>query len=241
MFQAITKIFRYYWFYASPTKLVTRRTIRSFFKATPPLHTIIEIGGGTAMMRPIIKKTCQCSKYISTDIAPTENTDVVCDATDMIFEDNEADAIVAFEVMEHIEDTNKFLSESARVIKSNGYLILSVPFMYGVHDLHDFHRWTSEGLESEISKHGFTILLVKNKGGTFLSIITLLSTYIHALIIPKESDWRSKGILRKLYFGFSTILMLPFTIASWLAFFLDEIIDRNSINPSSYILIAKKN
>ena len=112
--------------------------------------------------------------------------------------------------------------------------------MYGVHDLYDFHRWTAQGLKSEINKHGFKVLLVKNRGGVFLSVVTLLSTYIHALFRPKEDSWRSRGVSRKLYFGFSSIFMFPFVVASWIGFFLDEVIDRKSNNPSGYVVIAKK-
>lgn len=44
-----------------------------------------------------------------------------------MFIDNKFDCVTALEVLEHIYNTKRFLSEIHRVLKPNGYLILSVP------------------------------------------------------------------------------------------------------------------
>ena len=52
---------------------------------------------------------------------------VVGDATKLPFEDAEFDAVCSFEVIEHIEDAEKMLSEVKRVLKKGGNFILSTP------------------------------------------------------------------------------------------------------------------
>jgi SAM-dependent methyltransferase len=240
MIKLLTKFYRAYVFYASPTKLVIRHVTKIFFNKIPPCLSVIEIGGGNAMMRSTLQQACRSESYISTDIEPTDNTDVVCDAQNMIFSDDDADVIAAFEVMEHIPDTDKFLSEVRRVLRPNGYLVISVPFLYGKHDYQDFYRWTSQGLEYVMNKHGLKVLLVKNRGGTFLTMVTLLSNLIHSKFQPSDNSWRARGAWRKIYYGFMAIIMLPITLLSWLAFWLDITIDRNSANPSGFVLIAQK-
>lgn len=234
------KLYRAYNFYFSPTKLIFRSTVRNFFSTIPSCSRIIEIGGGNAMMRPVLKKACRANEYISTDIEPTDQTDIICDAQDMIFSDEDADVIAAFEVMEHIPDTNKFLSEVSRVLRPNGYLVISVPFLYGRHDYQDFYRWTEQGLKKVLSDNAFDIVVLKPRGGTFLSMVTLVSNYMHSLFSHLHKGWRANKLFKKAYFSFMTIVMFPIMLLSWLAFFLDLVIDRNSSNPSGYVLIAQK-
>lgn len=49
------------------------------------------------------------------------------DAGQVPFADNYFDIALSFETIEHIEDYRKFLSELARVLKDDGYLIISTP------------------------------------------------------------------------------------------------------------------
>ncbi len=240
MINLVTNLYRKYCFYSSPSKLIIKTTINDFFVSRPVCSSIIEIGGGNAMMRDILSRACRSEKYISSDIEPTDNTDVVCDAQNMGFIDQQADVIAAFEVIEHIPDTNKFLSEVYRVLRKNGYLILSFPFIYGCHDFQDFYRWTPEGIQRVLDLHGLTTVHIKSRGGTFLSIATLLSNFIHSALQPAQNSWRAKGHYRKIYFGSMTIIMFPIMVFSWVSYLMDLILDRNSSNPSGYILIAQK-
>ena len=49
------------------------------------------------------------------------------DAQQLLFADESFDVIVAFEVIEHLEDYNKFLIECKRVLKRDGIFICSTP------------------------------------------------------------------------------------------------------------------
>ncbi|BCL80774.1 class I SAM-dependent methyltransferase [Ktedonobacteria bacterium brp13] len=53
---------------------------------------------------------------------------MIMSATDLTFPDNTFDKIYSFEVIEHIPDIQKYLSEAHRVLKKNGQLILSFPW-----------------------------------------------------------------------------------------------------------------
>lgn len=51
----------------------------------------------------------------------------VADCTSLPFDDNEFDRVVSFETLEHLDAQEKLLSEFRRVLKPDGFLILSSP------------------------------------------------------------------------------------------------------------------
>jgi len=233
-------LYRYYCFYASPAKRIIRRTVYRYFKNTTKCSKVLEVGGGNAMMRNIIKRACLSDIIISTDIDPSDQTDAVCDGQCLPFSSECVDLVVAFEVIEHIPNSQKFFSELTRVLKPYGYIILSWPFLYGRHDYQDYYRWTDQGIMLQLKEYGFTIRTVNNRGGTFLSIITLLTNYIHSKCSPSTNSWRAKGSAKNIYYGVMTIIMFPLNLIGWLSYGLDLLVDHKSANPSGYVVIAQK-
>lgn len=51
----------------------------------------------------------------------------LADATNLPFGDKSFDAVVSFDVVEHILDDKQFISEAFRVCKKGGYLVLGTP------------------------------------------------------------------------------------------------------------------
>ncbi|NNE44650.1 MAG: class I SAM-dependent methyltransferase, partial [Gemmatimonadetes bacterium] len=67
-----------------------------------------------------------------------------------------------FDVLEHIEDEDAFLTEVHRVLGREGYLFLSVPaymFLWGDHDvsLHHFRRYVKSTLTEALTRNGFRV------------------------------------------------------------------------------------
>ena len=61
--------------------------------------------------------------------------------------DNKFDAVLMFEVLEHVEDPFLAANEILRVLKVRGVLLLSTPFVFGIHDApYDYWRFTKYGL-----------------------------------------------------------------------------------------------
>ena len=51
----------------------------------------------------------------------------VADCLDLPFDDDTFDCVVSFETLEHLEDHDRLLSEFRRVLKNNGFLLISSP------------------------------------------------------------------------------------------------------------------
>lgn len=82
--------------------------------------------------------------------------DVFGTASGLPLADGSFEGVVMLEVLEHLEHPRGALHEIARVLKPGGTLLLSVPFLYPVHDApHDYQRYTRYGLSRELDAAGF--------------------------------------------------------------------------------------
>jgi ubiquinone/menaquinone biosynthesis C-methylase UbiE len=101
--------------------------------------------------------------YKALGYKPQDYGDYTCDydgdILNLQFNDEDIDAIICLNVLEHVEDPFKAVSEIYRVLKKGGILFLSVPFLTSFHGKHagkvyssdhhgypDFWRLTHQGL-----------------------------------------------------------------------------------------------
>jgi O-antigen biosynthesis protein len=62
------------------------------------------------------------------------------DCTQLPFKDSTFDIVVSFETIEHLENTDKFLVETKRVLKNNGIFIVSTPNIESYDEENPFHE-----------------------------------------------------------------------------------------------------
>ena len=123
---------------------------------------ILDFGCGS---KPYETAFSICESYTGLDVAQSGHNhansriDVLYDGKTLPFSNKTFDKVVCFEVFEHIKDPGASLEEVARVLKYGGELFISVPFIYGEHEIpFDFQRWTSFGLTRLLEKHNFRIV-----------------------------------------------------------------------------------
>lgn len=132
---------------------------------------MLDVGGGESPY----KKYFKSAWYVCIDVNPQANITILGDVRNLPFRDNIADTILCTEVLEHIQNTRIALKELHRVLKSGGYLILSTPLLWGVHERGDFYRWTEEGIKLHLTQRNFDIIKVEKAGGIFSSIGQMLA------------------------------------------------------------------
>jgi len=68
------------------------------------------------------------------------------------------DIVLSSQVLEHVTDPALYLQEAYRVLKADGFLLLSTHGVWRFHpDPTDYWRWTSDGLRKQVTEAGFEI------------------------------------------------------------------------------------
>jgi len=148
---------------------------------------VLDIGGRD---RGLFQKPKDKVKdWIFADINDEYKPDMILDVTNMKqIASNSVDVINAIELFEHVGDIKKGLSECYRVLKENGNLIISIPFLFPIHaDPYDFQRWTEYKWRMELRECGFSIQEFIVMGRFYTSLAEML--------IMKLKDYRTKGLL----------------------------------------------
>jgi SAM-dependent methyltransferase len=223
-----------------PERLRMRKAVRDWIGQCAPGVRVLEVGGGTSFLRPVIEREVPGARYVSGDIAPTNNTTVVLDATALPMADGSVDAVLALEVLEHMPSPELMLAEIARVLRDDGLAIVTVPFMFGVHDFRDYFRYTPLGFGTLLERHGLELADVRQRGGTFVAATGLVRNLILNRIVGEPKDWRARGLRKKVLWLVATVVLTPWTVVTWAAMGLDGLFDRDSKSPPGYFFLCRK-
>lgn len=94
------------------------------------------------------------------------------------------DVIICNAVLEHVENIDLVMNEFYRILKSNGYLYVCVPFMQPIHnDPRDYRRYTQDGLIQLMEKYNFSVI----KLNPIHSVYHTLGWIIHEWLSSKRS------------------------------------------------------
>jgi SAM-dependent methyltransferase len=115
--------------------------------------TVADFGCGDRPYEPIFRNA-GC-RYVACDLDGPVDVRIE-PGRPLALADGSVDAVVSFQVLEHVWDIDWYLRESFRILKPGGWLLLSThgTWLYHPHPT-DFRRWTRPGLEGEIAERGF--------------------------------------------------------------------------------------
>lgn len=127
----------------------------------------------------------------------TSEADVICYAESLPFADGSFDTILCTEVLEHTREPFQVMREFARLLKPGGHVLLSVPFIYPIHEApNDYWRFTIYGLEAVCRSAGLVPIYILTKGGP---VAAMLSLCINIIIRGVNSFGKIIGTSRPLY------------------------------------------
>ena len=151
---------------------------------------VLDIGCSEQKLRKYLSVNCD---YIGLDYPDTADVlyktqpNIYGDAQKLAFADNTFDTISFLEVIEHLPNPQSAVKECYRVLKPNGKLIFSMPFLYTIHDApFGFQRLTIYGLRQLFTQNRFKIVKEKANGSplttaTLLGNIALVKTTLNAI------------------------------------------------------------
>jgi SAM-dependent methyltransferase len=171
--------------FVSPVKHVefelNRETTFMLKNSVIPGSNWLDLGCGE---KPFISSFAECS-YTGIDVEVSgrekslKSPDMFFDGRTIPFGSDTFDGILCTQVLEHVGNLELTLSECNRVLKSDGVMIITVPFLYREHEQpFDFRRFTSFGITSELEGHGFKIEKLKKGLGAVPTIAMLANSFI---------------------------------------------------------------
>lgn len=137
---------------------------------------IVDIGGHRLHRRGyFVPPTKHIAKWLFLNPNPSTHPDIVCSLPNLPLESNAADVVLLCEVLEYLYPLHESLYEIHRILKPNGILILSWPFLCPKHSPinGDSARYTNDYLYSILMPH-FSILKTYSMGSYFSIIIDLI-------------------------------------------------------------------
>lgn len=102
------------------------------------------------------------------DFSPGPGVDFTADVSALPFDTGTYDIVLSTQVLEHVQDPKKVVSEMARVLKPGGHLFLTTPQSSPLHNLPwNYFNFTNLGLRLLFDAAGLQILKEQAQGGHF--------------------------------------------------------------------------
>lgn len=193
---------------------------------------ILDVGCGTKPYSVLFQK----HDYIGIDIKGDSHintpatVDKFFDGKNIPFDNNEFDLVIFTQVFEHVEYPEKLIKEIHRVLKNEGVLFLTMPFVWNEHEIpHDFRRFTTFGHKQILKQNNFKCISIQPTTGVFGTCGQLIS----AFLIEGLTKFTTNYVIQKIF-----IMLFCFPV-QLVFFLLDTIFAKRGIT-LDYIVIAKK-
>lgn len=152
----------------------------SFYQAAIPLHargSLADLGCGHVPFYMIYKDyvtDVTCIDWPNT-LHKNQYLDLEYDLNKPLpLPDRQFDTIIISDVLEHIAEPHALWAEMARILKPGGKILLSVPFLYKIHEApYDYFRYTEYALRNYAAKHNLNVVELESFGGLPLVLTDL--------------------------------------------------------------------
>lgn len=198
---------------------------------------VVDIGCADQSLKKKLSSDCE---YIGLDFPGTVDSmyktrpTVFGDAHQPPFATSSVDTVTLLQVLEHLSDPETALLESCNLLKTNGLLILSMPFLYPVHDAPaDYQRFTKHKLEMLLAKNGMVVERLISIGQPVVTAAALMNI---ALVKSVINAIRNKH----LFLLFAALLPAVIPIINIFGWLLGKISPADDFMPHSLFVLARK-
>jgi len=208
---------------------------RELFKALKyyAKGNLLDIGCGNKPYKQLIENHTE--SYLGCDIIQSDNNavDLICSANKIPLNDDLFDTIISTQTIEHVEDPNGLISEAYRLLKTNGFLIISGPMYWPLHEEpYDFFRFTKYGFQHILEQAGFKVTKIYSNGGKWALAGQAL---LHAIY---PTIYNIKGFKGKIIKFIAQTLRVIKLINIFFEYVDNRVTDHT--NTMNYVVIAQK-
>jgi SAM-dependent methyltransferase len=117
------------------------------------------------------------SAWVGFDVPESSTADVRGYAESLPFDTASFDTVVCTEVLEHVAEPARVVREIARVLKPDGYVILTTPLYFPIHEEpYDFFRFTPFGLRHLFEDAGLEVTRIDAMAVGFRMVALAVNT-----------------------------------------------------------------
>lgn len=166
-------------------------------RATPHFFgEILDIGCGIMPYREyILENNQKVIKYIGCDFEASLNEEYAMGKPELFWDgktlpvaDNSIDTVLMTELLEHCPYPEEVLKEAYRVLKPNGKIFFTVPFVWTLHVIpYDEYRYTPFSLKRHIENAGFKNVAIESLGNIDASLAQMLNIWLGCR--PIKNKW----------------------------------------------------
>ena len=170
---------------------------------------VIDLGSAHWVEKALLKQI-GARKIVKLDIAPVDEDILKLDACNTCLVDK-FDVVICRELIEHVADADKLLTEIKRLLKDDGHLLITTPNAFGLPPDGEAHirGYTPRGFIQALERHGFKILTKRgNVQSIFLVLMPLAEMGFHwALDEYKEIAEKMAETPNSYYFGTNLFIL----------------------------------
>jgi SAM-dependent methyltransferase len=147
-------------------KSVLRTLINQEFASIALTGSVLDVGG-TKNPAPSYMEVLKIDGAVTVvNIDAGAHPDVMCDASAIPLPDGSFDNVLCFNLLEHVAEPEKVMSEISRLLRPGGRLFVETPFLVKVHGHpEDYQRFTDTALKKMAHDVGLKVTTVKLLGG----------------------------------------------------------------------------
>ncbi|MBN2468673.1 MAG: class I SAM-dependent methyltransferase [Deltaproteobacteria bacterium] len=121
--------------------------------------------------------------YFGVDVQPGPYLDALIDGETLPFSDEAFDVVLNTQVLEHTRNPQRLTEEMYRVLKKDGWIILSAPFVWEIHNYpHDYWRFSEQGIQELMNR--FQNLTIEPCGNSAQCLLQAFNLFIDRTVRP---------------------------------------------------------
>lgn len=238
--------------YPTPSYLSRRYFAKSILKQIQPtsfLEIGIGYGGGivdllakNGFMGKGIDLSPQAIESAKNNLAFLDNNIIKLEAADLFKLTETYNLIIAFEVLEHIEDEERFITKLFDLLNENGIVVISVPahmkkWSVGDEAAGHLRRYERKDLIDKFERSGFVLKYCWSYG---FPLVNLSNSFSHRFLTKKSKKEQIRLTMESSERKYNTLLKYFFKESLLQPFFWIQNIYKESDLGVGYFLVAQK-
>jgi SAM-dependent methyltransferase len=157
---------------------------------------ILDLGGTKVGKRGVFNIDSFDHQVINLNISPLKSPDLLGNAASLPFGNNTFDVVICSELLEHVHEPIESLIEIYRVLKPDGVLLATIPFIYPHHpDPNDYLRYTEQFLQLQMEMIGYTQIAIETQGGFWSVFADMVRAIVYEWHSQPGFTWRINRFL----------------------------------------------